>query len=106
MKSRRVRSLNIKDSSLDKLANLAKDDFDYKIMIAHIDKGDSFDHLEPNSDLRQSRSDCQNLGLYYAENGPLNVKDGLTILIPKKGRRKLLGELHANYLSTHMMGLL
>ena len=28
VKSRRVRSLNIKDSSLDKLANLSKDDFD------------------------------------------------------------------------------
>ena len=93
VKTARVKGLDVKDPSLAKLAQVASEDDDYKILISHLEKGDPLAKIEEDRELRQLRGDYQHLGLQIAEHGPLMVRNGTTILLPKKERKRLLDEV-------------
>ena len=72
-------------------------------MVTHIERGNGLDHIERYSELRMLRSGYDTLGIHYTERGPLIVRDGFFILIPKSGRKSILQKLHSTHLSTDGM---
>ena len=52
IKTNRVRRLNIRDHSLTKLAEVAKQDMNYCRMIEHLKKGTKLDMIEEDCELR------------------------------------------------------
>ena len=59
VKTNRVRRLNIKDHSLTKLAEVAKQDVNYQRMIQHLKQGTSLNQIEEDCELRLLRGDYQ-----------------------------------------------
>ena len=67
VKTNRVKELNIRDHSLVKLAELAKDDVQYCRMVEHIKNDTENDRVEEESELKQLRGDIKHIGLFYTE---------------------------------------
>ena len=103
MKTNRVRRLNIRDHSLTKLAEVAKEDVNYCRMIEHLKKGTNLSQIEEDCELRLLRGYIQHIGLFNTKAGPLIVRDSSTALIPGKARQAILEELHSTHLSVDYM---
>ena len=103
VKTNRVKTLNIRDHSLTKLAALGKEDAMYCRMIDHIQKGTKLNMVEEECELNKLRGDFQNIGLFITEEGPLIVRDSSNILIPEIARQTILDELHSTHLSVEYM---
>ena len=59
VETNRVKSLNIRDHSLTKLAELAKEDAMYTRMVHHLERGTPFNMIEQDCELRELRGDIQ-----------------------------------------------
>ena len=55
VKTNRVKSLNIRDHSLTKLAELAKEDARYTRMVHHLERGTPLNMIEQDCELRELR---------------------------------------------------
>ena len=62
--SNRVKSINVKDHSLTKLAELGREDVMYCRMIDHLKRGTSHNMIEEECELSKLRGDIQNIGLF------------------------------------------
>ena len=97
VETNRVKSLNIRDHSLTKLAELAKEDARYTRMVHHLERGTPLNMIKQDSELRELRGDIQHVGLFHTV--PLIVKDSSIVLIPENERKTILEELHSTHLS-------
>ena len=86
VKTNRVKTLNIRDNSLSKLAALGKEDAMYCRMIEHIKQGTKPNLMEEECELNKLNGDIKNIGLFNTEDGPLIVRDSSTVLIPEIAR--------------------
>ena len=89
----------VKDLLLEKLAALGLEANDYCKMVEHIEMDHDLEHPDRDSELRRLRSRYEHLGIHHTEKGPLIVRDGVSILVPKPGRNNILEELHSTHLS-------
>ena len=103
VKTNRVKELNVRDHSLTKLAQLAKEDVMYCRMIDHLQRNTEHNRIEEECELSKLRGDIKNIGLFHTEAGPLIVRDSSTVLIPEIARQTILEELHSTHLSVDYM---
>ena len=71
VKTNRVKELNVRDHSLTKLAQLAKEDVMYCRMIDHLQRNTEHNRIEEECELSKLRGDIKNIGLFHTEAGPL-----------------------------------
>ena len=95
--------MNVRDHSLTKLAELAKEDVMYCRMIKHLKRRTKLEIIEEDCELRLIKGDIQHIGLFNTEAGPLIVMDSSSVLIPEKARQTILDELHSTHLSVDYM---
>ena len=103
VKTNRVKTLNIRDHSLSKLAALGMEDPMYCRMVDHIQHDRPSNMIEEECELNKLRGDIKNIGLFMTEEGPLIVRDSNCVLIPEIARQTILDELHSTHLSVEYM---
>ena len=94
-----MESCDVKDPKVEILAAMALQDEGYKRDVDHVRNNSDLEKVEKSSELRQLRSDWNQLSVISLESGDLIIRGDREILIPKAGREELVDELHSTHLS-------
>ena len=104
VRSSRVQSLDCVDPRVVRLARAGAEDEAYLKMIEDIKAGTDNKHLSNNSELRDLKGCCSDLGIHMTEEGhELIIRRGCEILVPRDCREELIQQLHETHLCTGEM---
>ena len=101
-----MESCDVRDPKVEILAAMALEDQDYMRDVEHVRNNSKLDQVERSSELRQLRSEWDQLSVISLDSGDLIIRGHREILIPKAGREELVNELHSTHLSFQGMRLL
>ena len=98
VRSNRVQSMDFKDPMVEILAGIAARDDIYQKNVEHIENQDDLNLIHKSSELKQLRSDWEDLSVAFLDSGELILRNN-EILIPKESRAELVNQLDLTHLS-------